>query len=259
MDIETYLKRDYITNLVKSGRRIDNRKLDEFRYIKLERDYCDAKAPGSTLIRLGNTKVLVGISLDVGEPYPDRPDEGVMTTSAELRPLASPIFEAGPPREDAIEIARVVDRGIRESKAIDLEKLFIEENKVWIVFIDIHVLDHGGNLIDASGIAAITALLNTRMPRYEDNTIIRGEWDGKLPVSCIPVPVTQAKISDKLIVDPCLDEEYAADAKITITTTDTINAMQKSGDGAFKSDEIERAVDVAFERAKEIRNIIKKL
>jgi len=132
MNIEAYLRRDYVTHLIKEGRRMDNRALDEFRDIVLEKDYCSVKAPGSTLIRLGKTEVVVGVSMDVGSPYPDRPTQGVMTTNTELRPIASPYFESGPPRENSIEVSRVVDRGIRESGTIDLDKLYIEEDKVWL-------------------------------------------------------------------------------------------------------------------------------
>ncbi len=256
MNIEEYLRRDYVATLLKEGRRIDNRKLDEFREIKIEKGYSSEKAPGSAFIYLGNTKVLVGISMDVGEPYPDRPESGVMTTNVELRPIASPLFESGPPREKAIEIARVVDRGIRESGAIDLEKLYIEEDRVWIAFIDIHVLDDGGNILDAAGIAAIAALLDTRIPRYEDGVVVRGEWTGKLPVTCTPVPVTHAKIGDKLVVDPNLEEEYARETQLTVTTTDTINAMQKSGIGAFSSEDVDSAIDTSFKKAQEIREIV---
>ena len=83
----------------------------------------------------------------------------------ELIPLASPDFESGPPREKAIELARVVDRGIRESETIDMAKLCITpEEKVWIVFIDVHVLDYDGNLFDACSLAASAALGCTIVP-----------------------------------------------------------------------------------------------
>ena len=256
MDIEAYLKRDYISNLINDGKRLDDRLFDEYRKISIEKDYSGAKASGSSMIHLGDTKVLVGISLDVGEPYPDSPESGVMTTSAELRPLAFPHFESGPPGEEAIEIARVVDRGIRESGAIDLEKLFIEDGKVWVVFIDIHVLDHDGNLIDASGIAAISALLGTKMPKYEDGEVIYSEKKDNLPVVEKPIPCTIAKIGESLIVDPTLDEEYAMTARLTTTTTAMINAMQKGGNGSLTTDEVDRAIDLAFEKAKEIRKLL---
>ncbi len=92
--------------------------------------------PGITDLVSGKATISDIREMDAGEPYSDSPESGVMTTAAELIPLASPDFESGPPRENAIELARVVDRGIRESEVIELDKLCIEPwEKVWIVFI----------------------------------------------------------------------------------------------------------------------------
>ena len=74
------------------------------------------KAEGSARVLLGKTEVLVGVKVETGEPFPDTPNEGVLTVNAELVPIASPNFEAGPPNEDSIELARVVDRGIVNQK-----------------------------------------------------------------------------------------------------------------------------------------------
>ena len=256
MEIEEYLKKDYITNLINANKRTDGRAFDEYRNLEVIKGYVNDKAEGSALVKLGETQVLVGVKMDVGEPYPDRPNEGIMATNSELRPGASPNFELGPPRAESIELSRVVDRGIRESGAIKTDELFIEEDKVWVVFIDIHILDHLGNLIDAAGIAAISALLDARMPKYEDGEVIRGEWGGKLPVGRVPIPCTVAKIGNSIISDPSVDEEYAADARLTIATTDKLNAMQKGGSGTFTKDEIMNAVDLAFKNGDSIRKIV---
>ena len=71
--------------------------------------------------------------MGIGEPYPDHEDEGTMVTTMELLPLSSDEFDYGPPKIDAIEIARIVDRGIRESELIEIDKLCI----VCLNFIDI--------------------------------------------------------------------------------------------------------------------------
>ncbi len=256
MKLEEHLRGDYIRNLVKEGKRLDNRGFDEYRELEIEPGYVGEKACGSAFVKLGDTKVLAGISMDVGEPYADSPGEGVLTTSTELRPIASPYFESGPPRQESIELARIVDRGIRESGAIPTEKLAIDDEKVWVVFIDIHVLDNCGNLIDASGIASIAALLDAKMPRFEDDAIIRGEWDGKLPIESTPIPCTVAKISDQLLLDPTQDEEYAMGARLTVATTDTINAMQKGGVGTLTEKDIDDAIELAFSRGSDIRKIV---
>src|SRR6266705_3404613 len=120
------------------------------------------------MISRGKRIVLVGVKVQTGPPFPDTPDEGVLTVNAELVPLASPSFEAGPPSEEAIELARVVDRGIRESKAIDMKSLVLQKGKtVQVVYVDIYVLDHDGNLIDAASMAALAALINAKVPKME--------------------------------------------------------------------------------------------
>jgi exosome complex component RRP42 len=261
MNIDYYLRRDYITKLIAEDKRVDGRSFEDYRPVSITKDYVKEKSEGSAYVELGNTKVLVGISMDVATPYADTPKSGVLATGTELRPIASPDFEIGPPREDAIELARVVDRGIRESGMIDLDKLYIGkdkagEDKVWAVFVDIHALDYDGNLIDAATIAAVTALLNSRLPKYEDDKVVRGEWKDRLPTTCTPVACTMSKITNKILIDPNQDEEYAMDVRLTVTTTDTINAMQKGGSGTLTMDEVEGCVDLAFKKAGELRKYI---
>ncbi|MBD3388443.1 MAG: exosome complex protein Rrp42 [Candidatus Altiarchaeales archaeon] len=256
MNIESFIKGDYVKSIVSEGSRTDGRGFDDMRKLEIEKGYVGEKSSGSAYVRLGKTEVLAGISMDMGEPYPDSPTSGVMTTSTELRPIASPYFESGPPREESIEVARVVDRGIRESGAIDVDSLLIEEGKVWIVFMDLHILNFDGNLFDACSYAAAAALRDSRLPKIEDGTIVRGEWDGKLPVTCTPVSFTFGKIGSNILLDPCSDEEYALDTRLTVTTTDTVNAMQKGGNGSFKPEEAKDCVSKAFKKAPEIRKIL---
>jgi exosome complex component RRP42 len=209
-------------------------------------------------VLLGKTEVVVGVKIEMGEPFPDTPNEGVLTVNAELTPIASPAFEAGPPDEDSIELARIVDRGIRESKCIDTSKLVIEPGKkVFVVFVDIYVLNHDGNLIDAAALAAVNALLNTKMSNYE---IKEGEVKIKsgyeqLPMKKHPITVTTAKIGNKLLVDPGCEEEEVMDARITFAIDDDNNicAIQKGGSGYFEPQQVIEAAKIAQTKAKELR------
>ncbi|RLG99834.1 RNA-binding protein [Candidatus Bathyarchaeota archaeon] len=256
------VKQKRIAQLLSKGKRIDGRGLTDYREIKIETGIIE-RAEGSARVRLGKTEVLVGTKIEVGEPFPDVPNEGVLTVNAELVPLASPTFEPGPPNENAIELARVVDRGIRESKAIGLEDLcIIPGKKVFIVFVDIYVLNHDGNLIDASALAALAALTNTKMSNYE---VKNGEIEIKpgykrLPIKNYPIAVTFAKINDKLIVDPWLEEENVMDARLTITfeKEGKICALQKGGSGHFTPKQILEAVKIASEKSEELRKLVVK-
>ncbi len=248
----------YVRKLVEENLRIDQRKFDEVRKITLETGIIKT-AEGSARVFWGNTLVVAGVKMSIGEPFPDTPDEGVLIVNSELVPVASPTFEPGPPREESIELARVIDRGIRESHAINLEKLAIEEKKVWNVNIDVYVLDHDGNFIDAGALAAIAAVLDTKIPEYKDDKIDHKKKKEKLPVKDLPVAVTVVKIGNKLLVDPQIEEENAMDARITITTTKEgdLCSIQKGGEGFFTTKELEEAADLSIAKGKEIRKHLK--
>lgn len=251
-DVISEIQRDYICNLLQKDERSDGRALDEYREISVETDVID-KAEGSARVRIGDTQVVVGVKMQLGEPFPDTPDKGVIIINVELGPLASPLFEAGPPRENAIELARVTDRGIRESGAIDLSKLCIEVGeKVWLIFIDVHVLDDNGNIMDAAALGAIAALLTTKIPhkRYET-----GKKDEPLSIQDVPVAITAVELDGKILFDPGLYEEGVASTKLTVIFNGDgdISGMQKSGACPLTEEQIMYIVDTAVDKAKSIR------
>ncbi len=251
-DIVSSVKRDYIEDLARQDKRVDGRALDQFREISVEKGPIKT-ANGSARVKIGDTQVLVGVKIEHAEPFSDRPESGVLIVNAELPPLASPTFEPGRPDENAIELARVVDRGVRESETIDLEKLGIKPGEdVWSVFIDVHVLDYDGNLIDASALATMAALLDAKPPEDEAWTL------PGLPIRKRPVMVTVSKINGKLMVDPSLDEENVAYARISISTTEdgSICAIQKGGTGYLSREEVEQAYELARAKAAELRKYL---
>jgi len=252
------MRPEYVLKLLENGERIDGRKMDQFRDIKVETGIIQ-RAEGSARVKIGKTDVIVGIKTGIGEPFSDIPNMGILKTAAEFTPIASPDFESGPPRENATELARVVDRGIRESECIDLEKLCIKEGeKTWEIFVDVHIINHDGNLIDASALAAVAALRTTKMPKLEDDKIIRDKLEKKLPLSHTPVTVTVGKVFDKFIIDPIKEEEELLDSKITVAVMEDgkVCAMQKSGKTGLSLEDVNKMIDLAVEKSKEIRKLL---
>lgn len=260
------LKSDVIISMLGKGVRPNGRRVDEFRPITIIKNYVP-NADSSVLVKLGNTQVLTGIKLEVGSSFPDTPNEGNLIVNAEFVPTASPVFEPGPPDENAIELSRVIDRGIREAKAVDLSKLvIIPGRKVWNVWIDIYVLDHDGNLLDASSIGALAALMLARLPEVEvrDNgeiIINRGIRRGDPLLTRPLVTVTIGKISNYILIDPDLEEEALLDSKLSVVVTDDglIAGLQKSGMGYLTEDELPVLMNIALSRGKEILSIVKNL
>ncbi len=252
---------DSIKKMVKDGERLDGRDLDEFRDIELETDYINETAEGSAHVKIGNTQIVVGVKVGVEEPYPDRPNKGTIVTNAELAPMASREYESGPPQEDGVELARVVDRGIRESEAVDLEELCIEPGeKVMTIFIDAHVLNDDGNLIDAASLAALAALKSGFIPVYneEEDELVRDEKERDIPLDEEPVTVTGHKINGELLWDTTGEEEEARDSRLTVSINERENvvAMQKGDNQPLTQDEVMEIVDKAEGKISELRQIL---
>ncbi len=251
-DIVSFIKRDYIHRMAEKGVRLDGRGLDEMRPIEVIKPFVES-AEGSARVRIGKTDVVVGVKIEQGTPFSDRPDLGVLISNAEMRPIASPDFETGPPRPPAIELARVVDRSIRESETIDLKPLCIEAGeKVFMIFIDINPVDYHGNLFDACQYGALAALTTAVVPWSK---VDEARKDEPLKLEHHPVSLTVAKLGSKLLVDPSLDEEEVADARLTVTTDEKgdVRAMQKGLSGAFTIDEVEYVVELSQKLGKTMR------
>jgi len=250
---------DDIIKLANKGERIDGRAFDESRKIKITTNFVE-KAEGSALVELGSTRVLAGVKIEVGMPFPDTPDEGVLSVTAELVPLASESFEPGPPNEDAIALARFVDRAIRESKALDLKELCIEPGKkVYVVMVDIYVLDHSGNLMDASALAALAALVKTKFPvnKMGEDQVMKTELR-QLPVRELPIATTLAILDGKLLLDPNLQEEQATGTYISFVSLEDgrICAVQKNGSATISLSMVSEALKIASIKSKELRQLL---
>ncbi len=256
METINEIKRDTLSALLSAGKRPDGRGMHDYRKISVQTAPLQ-NAEGSSLVSIGKSQVMAGIKFDIATPFADRPEEGVLSTSADLLPLASHLFETGPPSDESIELARVVDRGIRSSNTIDLKSFFLEEGKVLALYIDIFILDHDGNLIDASSLAAMEALLCARMPKVEGGKIVRGEYSGKLPLKDKVVTCTFGKLAGKTFLDPCLDEEKGMDCRLTLATTPKyICAGQKGRWGAISEKDLMELADISMRKGNELRSLL---
>ncbi|MDA3836310.1 MAG: exosome complex protein Rrp42 [Nanoarchaeota archaeon] len=247
----------------KEGKRFDGRGLEEFRELTIEKDV-SIKAEGSVRVNLGKTEVIVGVKMALSEPYADSPNKGNLMVTAELLPLSSPRYESGPPRIDAIEWARVTDRGIRESGFVDFDKLcVVPGKKVWTVFVDIYSINDDGNLMDAATIGAIAAMKIAKIPKYDeenDKVLYDQPTKNGLPLtSHVPVAISVHKIGKSLIVDPTREEEDVSETRLTIgSSKGTISSLQKSNSRAFEIDEIKNAFEIAAKASEVVDKMIEK-
>ena len=256
------LKKAHILELLADGKRLDGRSLEQPRELSIDVGVIP-KAEGSARARLGDTEVVAGVKVQPERPFPDTGDQGMLICTAEILPIAHPTAETGPPTPDVVELARVTDRGIRESKMLDMKQLVLEKDKSVIgIFCDNAVTDHDGNLFDVCSYATTAALNSCKLPKYEmqDDSPVKIENE-KIdpPITTLPVSVTMARIGDYILVDPNMDEWSCLDARITITTNSDGNvvALQKGGHEGFTSDQLIKCAEISVQVGSKIREIIK--
>ena len=256
--IVEHLRKQQMLEAISKGKRLDGRELDEIRPIEIELNIIK-KADGSARVKLGNSEVIAGVKVETGEPFEGLEDKGALIVSAEVLPTASPYVEPGPPDEETIELARVVDRGIRESEMLDLTKLVLVPGKiVYVIFVDCSIINADGNLLDATSYGAVSALLSSQIPIFkiqEGNVLNTGNRQ-EPPSTTIPVSITTIRIGDAvLIIDPTAEEEACMDARITFTTNSIgdFAASTKGSTGAFTVEQIKKAADTARIKGEDIR------
>ncbi len=252
--------KSHMIKLLDEGKRLDRRAPLDYR-TPLKVEYGISKtAEGSARVTLGDTIVLAGIKLEISTPYPDSPDTGTIMVGAELVPMSSPDYEPGPPSIKAVELARVVDRGIRESKALDFKKLCIKKGeKSWTVIIDLVTVNDDGGLFDVCALAALAALKDTKFPEIVDDVIDYKKKSKKgIELSKSPIAVTVYKEGKHFLVDPTREEEKAIDSRLTITTAEdgTLCALQKGGESPLTTEDISNMFDIALEKAKILRGAL---
>ena len=255
--IVEHLRKQQMWDSISKGKRLDGRTLDEIRPIEIEVGLIK-KANGSARVKLGNSEVVAGVKVETGEPFEGLENKGALILSAEVLPTASPYIEPGPPDEETVELARVVDRGIRESEMLDLTKLVLISGEiVYVIFVDCSFINADGNLFDATSYAAVSALMNSKLPVFEirDRKAVDTGEKQNPPLTTVPVSITAVRIGESVILDPTAEEEGCMDARITITTNSDQNlaAVQKGSTGAFTVEQLKRAAATARIKGEEIR------
>ncbi|OEL15986.1 Exosome complex component RRP45B [Dichanthelium oligosanthes] len=264
----TVNERDFIERALQSDLRVDGRHSFDFRKLKIT----FGREDGSSEVQLGETHVLSYVTAQLVQPYRDRPNEGTLAIFTEFSPMADPAFEPGRPGESAIELGRVIDRGLRESRAVDMESLCVVAGKhVWSVRVDLHILDNGGNLIDAANIAALAALSTFRRPECTvggddgQQVIVHDpEVRDPLPLTIhhMPIAVTFAYFGEGniVVVDPTYKEEAIMGGRMTATINSNgdICSIQKAGGEGVMSSVVMQCLRIASVKAADITSKIRK-
>eukprot|EP01104_Vermistella_antarctica_P009986 TRINITY_DN2633_c0_g1_i1.p1 TRINITY_DN2633_c0_g1~~TRINITY_DN2633_c0_g1_i1.p1 ORF type:complete len:293 (+),score=58.27 TRINITY_DN2633_c0_g1_i1:198-1076(+) len=259
-------ERSFLEDGVKQDLRADGRTRVNYRHFSLETGIV-SQANGSARLKLSNTDILIGVKVEIGVPEPRTPSQGKIFFSVECCPFAAPEFESKGAEYLNVELARLLERTC--ASTCDLPALCLVPGvHCWVVYVDVLVLDSGGNLFDAISIASRAALHNTMIPKV---TVMPGEglgqWDIEpsddpqdvvpFSVEDVPVCITLTKVAGEFIVDSTIDEELCMEARLTVAVNlqGKVCSIQKGGPGGLSPDTVSNMLETAKELG---RNILDK-
>lgn len=258
-------ERDFLLKAIEEKKRLDGRQTYDYRKMKITfgTDY------GCCFVDLGKTRVMAQVSCELVAPKESRPNEGIMFFNIELSPMASPAFEQGRQSELSVKLNRQLERCLRNSKCIDTESLcVVSGEKVWQIRVDVHMLNHDGNLMDAASIAAITALCHFRRPdvsiQGDEVTVYSPEERDPIPLSIYHMPISVSfsffQQGTYLLVDPCEREERVMDGLLMIAMNKhrEICSIQSSGGIMLLKEQVMRCSKIASVKVSEITELISK-
>lgn len=258
-------ERDFLLKAIEEKKRLDGRQTYDYRKMKITfgTDY------GCCFVDLGKTRVMAQVSCELVTPKENRPNEGIMFFNIELSPMASPAFEQGRQSELSVKLNRQLERCLRNSKCIDTESLcVVSGEKVWQIRVDVHMLNHDGNLMDAASIAAITALCHFRRPdvgiQGDEVTVYSPEERDPIPLSIYHMPISVSfsffQQGTYLLVDPCEREERVMDGLLMIAMNKhrEICSIQSSGGIMLLKEQVMRCSKIASVKVSEITELLSK-
>ncbi|GAA6067492.1 exosome complex component RRP45, partial [Tachysurus ichikawai] len=238
-------ERDFLLKSIQEKKRLDGRQTYDYRNIKMTfgTDY------GCCTVILGKTRVLAQVSCELVPPKDSRPTEGIMFFNLELSPMASPGFQSNRQSELLVTLNRQLERCLRNSRCIDMESLcVISGEKVWQIRVDVHILNHDGNLMDAASVAAISALCHFKRPEVaiqgRDVTVFSPEERDPIPLSVYHMPICVSfaffQQGSYLLVDPCEKEELVMDGLLVLAMNKhrEICSIQSSGGIMLLKDQV---------------------
>ena len=214
----------------KKGLRLDGRKLDELRPIKIEVGVL-SNADGSAYIEQGKNKILAAV-FGPKELHPKHlalPDRMVLRCRYHMAPFSVQERKSPAPSRREIELSKVIREALEPS-------IFLEYYPRTGIDVFVEVLQADGGTRCASITAASLALADAGIPMRD------------LVVAC-----AAGKVDDTIVLDLTDVEDKADGADVPLALMPNLNAITLlQMDGTLTLEEFEKAVNLALDGCKKI-------
>ncbi len=214
----------------KKGLRLDGRKADELRPVKLEVGVI-SNADGSAYIEHGKNKILAAVygPREVHPKHLALQDRTVLKCRYHMAPFSVQERKSPAPSRREIELSKVIRESLEPA-------VFMEYYPRTMIDVFIEVLQADGGTRCASITAAALALADSGVPMRD------------LVVAC-----AAGKVDDTIVVDLMDTEDKLGGADVPVALMPNLNAVTLlQMDGKLTQEEFEKAVSMALEGCKQI-------
>ena len=219
----------------KKGIRLDGRKADELRPVKMQVGVL-SNADGSAYIEHGKNKILAG-AFGPREMHPKhlaQPDRMVLRCRYHMAPFSVPERKSPAPSRREVELSKVIKESLEPA-------LFLELYPRTGVDVFIEVLQADGGTRCASITAAALAIADAGVPMKD------------LVVAC-----AAGKVENEVVLDLFDAEDKLGAADVPVAYMPNLNAVTLlQMDGILAPDEFEKAVNMAMDGCKKIYELQK--
>lgn len=232
--------------------RVDGRKNDQNRHIKITRNYTKY-AEGAVLIETGDTKVLCTASIeDKVPPFLKGRGEGWITCEYNMIPRATQVRKVrditrGKIDGRTMEIQRLIGRALRS--IVDLKA--IGEKTIWI---DCDVIQADGGTRTASISGAFVALVDAVNKLHKQNPF------SVYPIRSFVSAVSVGIVNNVKMLDLCYEEDSRAKVDMNVVMTDSSEFIEIQGTGEqspFSRTDLNELIALAEKGAKHMIQVQK--
>jgi ribonuclease PH len=236
------------------GKRLDGRKNEEVRDIKITRNYI-SHADGSVFIEMGNTRIICTATFEDKVPQFLRGSgKGWITAEYDMIPVSTPQRIIRPQTLGRIngrtyEIQRLIGRSLRA--AVELEKL--KERTIWI---DCDVIEADGGTRTASITGSFIALFDCLHGMIEKKLIY------EMPVESFVAAISVGILDGQILTDLCFSEDSNAEVDMNVVANSKGNLIevQSTAEGSpFSRGQFDAMLSRAMEAIEEIVDFQKRI
>ncbi len=205
----------------KTGRRIDNRRTDEIRPVKITRNF-QKDVEGSVLIEMGHTRVICSATVEEKvPPFLRGKGRGWVTAEYGMLPRSSRERISRESTRGKVggrthEIQRLIGRSLRA--VVDLEALGERA-----VLIDCDVIQADGGTRTASITGAFIALADAL------SSLKKKDMIGSIPIREFLAAISVGRVGGKNMVDLCYEEDASAEVDMNIVMTGSGRFVEVQG------------------------------